>query len=87
MIIKSERNTTIKKMITSAALLAALITSIHASAPAAYEFEDVFNGLKAAQQTAQADFKCGDVFNDLKVAQEDTQVNFKFGDVFKNLEQ
>jgi len=74
-----------KKIITTATLIAALLTGVHASSDTGFEFGDVFNDLKVAQEASQANFAFGDVFNDLKVAQETTRTNFAFGDVFKDL--
>ena len=64
-----------KKIITSSAIVALLLTGVQAD----FNFGDVFKDIKEAQE---ANFDFGDVFKDMKVAKES---NFIFGDVFKDM--
>ncbi|CAA6800935.1 MAG: Unknown protein [uncultured Sulfurovum sp.] len=70
-----------KKMISTAAVLALLTTCGHAN----FQFGDVFKDLKEIQKDAQENFKFTNAFHNLKMAQEDTQSHFKFGDIFQDL--
>ncbi len=82
---------TMKKIITTSAVLTLLLTSLHAD----FEFGDVFAGLKVDTKkftliAPNADFLFGDVFKDLKVDTKVTTVkapntDFVFGDVFKDM--
>ena len=60
-----------KKIITTSAVIAVLLTSVQAD----FDFGDVFKDLKEDQ------FDFGDVFKDMK---ED---RFDFGDVFKDMKE
>ena len=70
-----------KRIITTSALVAVLLTSVQAD----FDFGDVFKDLKDPQTTtikvSQADFDFGDVFKDMKESQ------FDFGDVFKDMKE
>ena len=84
-----------KKIITTSAVVAVLLTSVQAN----FYFGDVFKDLNNAKMTMGkntnestikvSDFNFGDVFRDMKEAKESTvkvsHADFNFGDVFSDL--
>ena len=73
-----------KKIITTSAIVAVLLTSVQAD----FDFGDVFKDMKDTEiskestiKVSHAEFDFGDVFKDMK------ESKFDFGDVFKDMKE